>query len=996
MNILPKALLIPDPFCNAVLDQSILAPLLAEQFEIVTLSLEIFEHFLPSKPNEHAAWAAAIINHWQQQNTIAPQLIIAEGFSSLIALQLTTAHRDFSLPPLVLLDPPLAPAKLWPLRRLVGNYSKENCWRQLAYTWLGYHDNVEDNTAEPLYYADLANYPAPILLLTGDLPLWPLRMTRTSPCYLDQSDCYFLAGMPQVQLEHMANCDHWVMRSAPTAACQVLLKWWQIFITNTPVLLPEPSCSSPDSSIPVLDNPDSMIVSAVIEAPALYKEDSDPIIPELSHSDVKKSHVLPPHVKQKQKKKDKQTPLKTEINKITALIDAKKFSEAVTAAEEFVKQRPLDPNGWAVLANSYEKAGDRTQAIAAAKKVVEYRPNEAAGHSDLGILLQRAGHFDDALSAFQRAIELNPDYAIAQSNLGVLHGTLGHHADAEKHFRIALKLVPNAIELYNNLGYLYRDIGRLEEAADVFEQALKWHANVPQFYSNLLETLIASGQHNRAETTIKKLLNNPQLSIGILLSIAYWLNHIKCFDEAEATYQRALILEPENATLLSSYASFLGRSGRVEEAANYLRQALQYDPNCAIAQSLLLFFGAYTGFISPEDIYSEAPQWENKVLSASVRIAAREHVFYRQGRQHRPLRIGILSAEFSKHVVAYFLRNWLKELDRHRFTLFLYSTQRDSEFTKDFKVLADYWVPLAGLTNEAMAKRIREDEIDVLIETSGHTANNQLPIIARRAAPIQCHYIGWFATTGLTEMDYFIGDAVLLPPALDAQFTEQIWRLNRAWIAYEPLEAAPVPQWQPAVDSAVWFGSFNQLAKLTEATLALWVKVLQRLPQARLLLKTALGNQQTHQERITSIFTAQGITAERIVFIPTVADWAEHMSKYDMIDVVLDPITINSGTTAFDALWMGAPLITLAGNWMGGRMAASILTGLGHPEWIAQTEEEYIEKSVALAENVALRQQLRPIQREKMRHSQLCDAKGLAEELGQAFEGMFDRWYAKQ
>ncbi|EIC20502.1 O-linked N-acetylglucosamine transferase family protein [Thiorhodovibrio frisius] len=222
------------------------------------------------------------------------------------------------------------------------------------------------------------------------------------------------------------------------------------------------------------------------------------------------------------------------------------------------------------------------------------------------------------------------------------------------------------------------------------------------------------------------------------------------------------------------------------------RQALALAPENGRARSNLLFSQAYTAALTPERQRQEAQRWEREVLSAEARAEARRRSFSPAPLRDRRLRLGLISAEFGSHPVGHFLLSWLRALNSERFALYCYpSLERPEPESARFRELADVWLPIDGLSDAQAVQQIRSDKIDVLIETRGHTENNRLGIIARRAAPVQCHYIGYFATTGLTEMDYFIGDAVLIPPEHDSHFTEQVWRLPRTRYAYEPLLQAP-------------------------------------------------------------------------------------------------------------------------------------------------------------------------------------------------------------
>jgi predicted O-linked N-acetylglucosamine transferase (SPINDLY family) len=260
---------------------------------------------------------------------------------------------------------------------------------------------------------------------------------------------------------------------------------------------------------------------------------------------------------------------------------------------------------------------------------------------------------------------------------------------------------------------------------------------------------------------------------------------------------------------------------------------------------------------------------------------------------------------------------------------------------------------------------------------------------------VQATYL-YFASTGLSEMDYWIGDEVLSPPEIDAQFSETIWRLPRVWLSYKTITDAPAPSWQPASDGKIWLGSFNNLGKITPQTLQLWARILHALPEGHLLIKNKDLADADNQLRIKEELASLGISSNRIE-LQSSSNWGDYMAMHDRLDIALDPVGGHGGgTSTCDALWMGVPVIHLAGEHVGSRFAASLLNAIGHSEWIAHSENEYVEKTISLARDVELRKQLRFSQRNKMSTSPLCDAQGLARSLEEAYRSMFTRWLDSQ
>lgn len=362
----------------------------------------------------------------------------------------------------------------------------------------------------------------------------------------------------------------------------------------------------------------------------------------------------------------------------------------------------------------------------------------------------------------------------------------------------------------------------------------------------------------------------------------------------------------------------------------------------------------------------------------------------------RRLRVGYVSGDFRQHAVTHFFEPLLSHHDRDRVEVWAYTTNgQQDEVTTRLRGLVDHWQSIVGLSDEAAAERIRGDALDVLVDLSNHTEHNRLGVFAQRAAPVQVEFLGHFSTTGVAEIDYWIGDPEQTPPSFDAYYSETVWRLAHVAHAYSGSEAAPAPDWRSLEDGTVWLGCFHNPVKLTPRTLALWARVLHALPQAKLLLKAKQLANAERREQLANEFAAHGIGVERLAFRDHTAspDWAAHMRAYAIIDIALDPIGPWRGAaTNCDALWMGVPVVTLRGARAGSRQTAALLQALGRAEWIVDDEDAYVDTVVQLASDVDGRRTIRFTQREQMRGSPLCDATGLARALEHAYEAMFQRW----
>lgn len=625
----------------------------------------------------------------------------------------------------------------------------------------------------------------------------------------------------------------------------------------------------------------------------------------------------------------------------------------------------------------------------------EVHPGSYEAHLRRGNDLLRRGEFQGAMSSLSAAIQLRPQAAAPVNNLGVVFARQGDHGRAILCFNRAIALRSGYGAALNNLGNSLQALGRSDEALVSLERAVVSEPMLADAYVNLGSTLTSLGRFEEAVNACKRA---TELVPG---DVDGWLNLGNAYKEqglltpASEAYRAAIAVASTDSRPYNNLAETLRDMGDIAAARRTYEQALEVAPKCAEAYSNLLYLHAFTRDISAAAELELARGWERAMLTTAEREGARvaSRSFPREALERRKLRIGIVSAELGTHAVAEFLEPILTRLDRERFHLTLFpTTGRWCTRADRFRALANEHLSLVGLSDAGATELIRGQRIDVLVDTSGHTVGNRLGVFARRSAPVQCTYVGYWGTTGLTEMDYFIADPYA-PTALDGHYSEKLWRLPRLGVCY-PGDPSLAITWQPDADGAIRLGSFNKFCKIREETIELWATALAAVPNACLLLEDRGAHDEESHERIRSGFARHYIDLGRIRFFPYVAGHERHMLLYNQLDIALDTTPFNSGTTGFDALWMGVPLVTVESEWMGGRIAAAALRTLGRSEWIAHDKQEFAEIVGGLAQNVELRREFRGTQREQMAASLIGDADGQTRALEEAFVAMYERWLA--
>lgn len=361
---------------------------------------------------------------------------------------------------------------------------------------------------------------------------------------------------------------------------------------------------------------------------------------------------------------------------------------------------------------------------------------------------------------------------------------------------------------------------------------------------------------------------------------------------------------------------------------------------------------------------------------------------------HRRLRVGYVSPNFAEHSVAYYSEPVIASHDRSAFEVYCYHTSGfGDETTQRFAAAADVWRDVHALSDSALARVIADDRIDILFDLAGHTLDGRLGVFARRPAPIQITWLGYPDTTGLTAMDYRITDQIAdPPPEADTRHTERLLRLPGAFLCWKPSPAAPAVAPRDSAAGEVVFCSFNGLHKLNDRVIALWSRVLQRVPRSRLLMKAGLLTQPEIAERIRRDFAAHGIEPERLDLEGFTDDAAALLACYGRADVALDTWPYNSPTAVCEATWMGVPVVTLAGEAHMSRVAASLLTAAGLGELVAATADEFVDIAVSLARDAPHRRALRAALRPRMAASPLLDHAGFTRTLEAALRAAWVEW----
>ena len=557
-----------------------------------------------------------------------------------------------------------------------------------------------------------------------------------------------------------------------------------------------------------------------------------------------------------------------------------------------------------------------------------------------------------ALTLYQKVRALQPEQAAIYNALGVAYRAVGNAAEAERAWRLCLAKDVQQVEALTNLGTLYRLQKRHEEALFCLRKAVAVRPEDADSVASLACALIDLGAISEALTWIDPLLTRHPDHVDLLAMKAFAWVHQARIEESQELLAKARQLKPESLVAIG----------------NTLFSSLYRDGLDASAQSA---FHRQLALDLCRQVPPSPPQ---------PRIEITE----------RPLRIGYLSPDFRSHPIGYFIEPLLKHHrpEQCHSTCYMLPCAQD-DVTQRLKRHAHQWRDCEGWNVQQIVGKIRDDNIDILVDLAGYTAGGRMDVLASRAAPVQAIFLGYPYTTGLPNMDFMMADPHVIPVDQERLYSESVVRLDHCFLCYQPQPGTPEVAELPALRSGtITFGSFNNLPKLSATCLDLWAQVLKAVPDAQLMLMASSLADEGTRMLFRQHFQERGIAVERILLLPPVTPLTRFLAEYGRLDIALDPIPFNGGTTSCEALWMGVPLVTLAGEGFMSRMGVTLLQTIHHPEWVANTPTEYVSIAKRLAKDPLELAEIRAALRGQIMASALYDAAGYAENIERLYRQM--------
>ena len=714
------------------------------------------------------------------------------------------------------------------------------------------------------------------------------------------------------------------------------------------------------------------------------------------------------------------------------------LSGAEQGYRQALEQNPELVDAWRNLGAMLRQQGRGADGLRCTEEALQRQPNDHSLWGNLGNALRDLDRLKESRRAFERAIQLAPEQLGPRLGLAI---TLNKACDYWPLIQGLLPLLdglppePNntAADLLLEVGNAYHHLGQQDQALAHWKRALGLTAGDKQLLMalNMAQVLCELQRHSQAEELLRQQLQHHAQNANLLYALGVTAKGQGRWEEACERFDQALERDPNYAICLNTYGLLLRDLGRSHQARSCFQRALAVDPKFGAAMNNL---GSVLKDVAR---YPEALEWlrkgaeqlgDNPAAHSNVlftlvgyelepaeqrfaearrfgeRFATSPFERWRdripQPNRSRRLKIGLLSPDFCRHAVSYFVEPLLEQWDRRELEITLYGcgNVRD-DYTRRLQGKADRWRDIHGLNDEQAVLQILRDEIDILVDLAGHTAGNRLALLARKPAPIQATYLGYYGTTGLQQVDYWITDATLHPPEQEAvdPCSEERWRLPRAYVAYRPLPEAPAVAPLPMLQRGFpMLGSFNQSRKITRTTAERWMAVLKAMPTAHLFLKSKNLAEPTEADRIRTLFGELGLAPDRLHLEGHSPSVAAHLDRYREVDVALDTFPYTGCTTTADALWMGVPVLSVAGSSMVSRQAAAVLVAAGQPQWICNGTEALVRQCQALLADPAALARQRLELRPQLLNSDLLNHSSLAEALAGSFRQWWHRWLEAQ
>jgi predicted O-linked N-acetylglucosamine transferase (SPINDLY family) len=671
------------------------------------------------------------------------------------------------------------------------------------------------------------------------------------------------------------------------------------------------------------------------------------------------------------------------------------LDNAISALRQAIRLKPDFGDAYLTLGSALVDMARYEQAIQILDSAVELIPNSRQAYQIKGVAHQELDQFVEASECYLNALKIDPEVSECRGNLAGVYMKIGRPEDALDQYHIGLEMGPVSADFHYNHGVLLNAVGESARAIDSYRQAINVQHDHFESHVNLGNLLAQSSKFEEAIELHRKAVGFQPTNFDAHLNFGITLLTTGNVAQAKQHFLKAVDLNPVSPEANLCLGSALKDSGEIDAALTYINRSLESNPDYILAHSVLLFVNNYRSDRSAQ-VELEVGQRFDALVN---RLASPFTDWTNIRDPQKKIRIGFVSGDLCDHPVGYFLESIIFNIQKFhtdRMEVFAYNTRDKGDSTSSrIKMGCASWRNVSYLSDASLAEMIHRDEVDILVDLAGHSAHNRLSVFAWRAAPVQVSWLGYFSTTSLRTIDYLIADPWTLPVDQEQFFTEKIFRLPSTRLCFtEPtvdihVNALPVKE-----NGYITFGSLNNLSKINESVIELWASLLRSVPNSRLLLKATQLSDLIIQKQTVDRFARYGVSGTRLI-LEGHDSRAKYFETYHKIDFMLDPFPYPGGTITVESLWMGVPVLTLAGEHFLSRQGVGLLMNVDLPDWIARSQAEYLSLAISHAKDLDALQQIREELRDKLRNSALFDAETFALNLESCLRKMWTIWCQK-
>lgn len=663
------------------------------------------------------------------------------------------------------------------------------------------------------------------------------------------------------------------------------------------------------------------------------------------------------------------------LSNVQALLRQARHDEAIALGEDIVAEAPLDPRPRMLKATALAELRRFPEALAEVDAALVLAGEAPWSWYVLKVnLLRDSGHVDAALAAARALQAAHPQRAVVHNTAGLLHGDRDEHAAALAAFRQARTVDPHYVPAYLNAARALHAQGARDAAMEEVRLGLAAAPDDPQLALFLASLCEAAGNVGQAQAHYARAASGSRPESAAWKGLARTLYAQADLFGAIDAYRRASELDDRDWTIWNALGNCHLDLGLLQDATRAYRRAMELRPDIAGLHDNLLLSHLYDPAVTAEQVFEAHRAWEARFAAQPLPPRSTDPTH-----EHRRVRVGFISHAFGRGPTGYFLRPLLRHLDRTRFALHAYSVgPLDDDITVEIRAAVDAWEDVGHMTDESIARKIRNDGIDVLIDLSGHATGNRLRVMTYRPAPRSATWLDYVDTTGLSTVDVFVGDDVSVPEDTPQRFSERVVRVGPARLCYAPPSDLPPVAASPLHRTGEpTFGSFNRVSKMTEPTLDLWCALLRDVPRSRLILKSGVFANARTRAHFLARFERRGVASGRI----TLRDASPHramLEEYGDIDIALDTFPYNGGLTTCESLVMGVPVVAMLGDVLVSRQSAALLTAAGFDDLVVTSHPQWLARHRALLDHPHALARRRETMRAAMLGSALCDGHGFA------------------